>query len=73
MTRLEILELALLGTAYNLSVANKEYVKAIINAIPGSSTGAAQKQYYSTVCRRIEQQREEILRLIAAEKERAEG
>lgn len=72
MTQLELLELAVLGTAYKQSAASKEYVKAVINAVPGSSSSEASKEYYLSVCRDIDRERAEIFRLIAEEKERAE-
>ena len=72
MTQLEILELAVLGTAYKQSAASKDYVKTVINAVPGSSSSEANKEYYRSVCRDIDRERAEIFRLIAEEKERAE-
>lgn len=71
MTQLEILELAVLGTAHKQSAASKEYVKTVINAVPGSSSSEASKEYYLSVCRDIDRERAEIFRLIAKEKERS--
>lgn len=73
MTQLEILELAVLGTAYKQGAASKDYVKAVISAVPDSSSSAAVKSYYLSVCREIDRERAEIFRLITIENARAEG
>lgn len=73
MTQLEILELAYEGAIARHTAATKAYIKAVINAVPGSSSGEAAKTYWNDTSREIHGKMAELFELLEVEKAKPPG
>lgn len=73
MTQLEILELAREGIMRRMGAAIQEEARAVVNIIPGTSTGEAIVSYWRDYYAALNREMQKLEKLVDAEKAKAEG
>lgn len=73
MTQLEILELAREGIMHRMGAAIQAEARAVVNIIPGTSTGEAIVSYWRDYYAALNREMQKLEKLIDAEKAKAEG
>lgn len=73
MTPLEILELAREGIMHRMGAAIQEEARAVVNIVPGTSTGEAIVAYWRDYYAALNRDMHKLEKLIDAEKAKTEG